>query len=153
MRQPVDVYDRPRVHSCSGDTVHLLRKLKYMADGTLRLEVVGNEPIQPMIDSYLSGCDIQQIIRRLAEGDTSVIPDREPLYGDFSELPKSPIEVLNYVSAVKSDFASLPAETRAKFDNDFAKYLSAAMDPESYFGSSGDNSESDVSGGSLEKEK
>ena len=47
------------------------------------------------------------------------------MYGDFTQFPKSYVEMLNMVLDGERYFDSLPLETRKKFDNDRGKWFAS----------------------------
>lgn len=85
---------------------------------------------------FAAECDINNIMARFtASGfDPSVLPltSRQPRYGDFSNMPESYHEALNYVKATEQAFLMLPAEFRAKLKNDPQLFLDYIKDPANY---------------------
>ena len=79
--------------------------------------------------SHLKSCDINNIIKRYRV--TGLMPQhgREPMYGDFSELPDYQ-GALNIVLKAENTFASLSSDVREKFGNDVEAFLAFAQDPE-----------------------
>lgn len=78
--------------------------------------------------SEAEGCDINKIMKRYEQ--TGVLPDavRQGLFVDVSEMGdyRTAIE---QVRSVDRYFASLPAATRAEFENNPAVFLDFAADP------------------------
>lgn len=73
--------------------------------------------------SEAEACDINNIMKKYEA--TGLLPDssgRQPYYGDFSTMETFQ-EALHIVSEANSVFHSLPAEIRAKFQNDPAQFL------------------------------
>lgn len=73
--------------------------------------------------SEAAECDINNIMAKYAV--TGMLPqlvEQSPSYGDFSSMPDY-IESQNIVAFAKSQFAALPAETRAFFQNDPGQML------------------------------
>lgn len=80
--------------------------------------------------SFKEECDINNILARYQT--TGVLPDlilENPQYGDFSEVPDYH-QALNLVSKAHEQFASLDAQVRSRFDNDPAKFLDFATNPQ-----------------------
>lgn len=68
-------------------------------------------------------CDINNIVSRA--NATGVIPQgsRQPLFGDFSEIPTSYLGVQEYLKNAQENFLSLPSDLRLQFDNNPASLL------------------------------
>ena len=77
--------------------------------------------------------DINNIVKRFINsgGDPTSLPftDRKAMYGDFTMLPDSYQSALNYVLDTKAEFMKLPADQRAKFDNNPQVFLDYVSDP------------------------
>ncbi len=67
-------------------------------------------------------CDINTILERF--NVTGMLPDAplSPRYGDFSGIGDYH-SAMNRVIAARNEFAALPAQIRARFDNDPAKLI------------------------------
>jgi len=78
--------------------------------------------------SFKDECDINSIVKKALRN--GLLPDGNvnPIYGDFSDV-KEYQEGLNIVLRAESQFNSLPAHVRSKFENDPAKFLEFATDP------------------------
>lgn len=73
--------------------------------------------------SEAEACDINNIMKRYEQ--TGLLPDsngRQPTFADFSTM-ETYQEAMNIVSQANSSFHSLPAEIRARFQNDPAQFL------------------------------
>ena len=90
----------------------------------------GDEP-SSTIQSAKDECDINLIVANAERGmlSASMINQREPRYGDFSQIGDYQ-SALNQVMAAETMFAELPAEIRRRFDNDPAKLLEFVGDAE-----------------------
>ena len=68
-------------------------------------------------------CDINNIVARA--NVTGVMPQgtRQPLFGDFSEIPTSYLGVQEYLKNAQENFLSLPSDLRKEFDNNPAALL------------------------------
>lgn len=92
-------------------------------DGTIQLVESGKEDIQQYIDSFRDLTDMTYILQRMAAGDTSVLNQKEPMFGDFTNMPQTYAEALQLVIDREAQFMKLPLEVRNKFDNDFRKWF------------------------------
>lgn len=79
------------------------------------------------IQSALEESDINTIVRRF--GLTGQLPSevRAPQYGDFTEVTDYQT-ALNAVIAANDAFAQMPADVRARFDNDPGKFVDFCSD-------------------------
>ena len=55
---------------------------------------------------------------------------REPLYGDFSNLPEDYLQVQNQLLEAQTQFMELPAKIRQRFNNNPADLISFLQNPE-----------------------
>lgn len=94
---------------------------------TTVLKEVGKRNIQEFMDAQAPQCDIAYMLTRLKAGDTSVLSDSPPLFGDFSELSHNPADVLNLTRSAELSFGSLSQEERAKYNNDWRVYFSSVL--------------------------
>lgn len=111
--------------SSAGDLFHDVYVPSFRADGTIQLCVSDRIDIKKEINSHREETDMSFILSRLMAGDDSVLNPRPPMYGDFTQFPKSYAEMLNMVIDGERYFDSLPMETRKKFDNNHAKWFSS----------------------------
>lgn len=61
-------------------------------------------------------------------GQTGAAP-REPMFGDFSNLPDNAQEAYNQILEAKSNFNQLPIEIRQRFNFDPAAFFEFVQDP------------------------
>lgn len=109
--------------TCAGDRYHTIYSPKVLENGTIELVETGKDDIQEYIDSQREQTDIHYIMQRLQLGDTSVLTNREPMYGDFTKFPKTQAEILQLMIDAKHEFEHLPLDVRNKFDGDFNKWF------------------------------
>lgn len=77
--------------------------------------------------AFKDECDINNIIRRWqSTGVCESHSSKKPVYGDFSGMP-SYHESLNAILKVEDSFHELPAEERARFENDPANFYDYVM--------------------------
>lgn len=77
---------------------------------------------------FKAECDINYIVDRgrVRPGDHfNQVP---PMFGDFTNLPAYQ-DMANMLRQADDAFMSLPASTRAYFDNDPGRFIAAAQDP------------------------
>lgn len=77
---------------------------------------------------FAEECDINTIVRRF--NLTGQLPTgvRMPTYGDFDNVPTYQ-EALNAIRAADEAFNEMPAEVRARFANDPARFVDFCSDP------------------------
>lgn len=121
-RVPVDFSE---FKSPAGDLFHDILTPSFRSDGTIELTVSDRIDIKKEINSHRDETDMAFILSRLMAGDDSVLNPRPPMYGDFTQFPKSYVEMLNMVLDGERYFDSLPLETRKKFDNDRGKWFAS----------------------------
>jgi len=82
---------------------------------------------------FTAECDLNTIMKRFiaSDFDPSTIPTttRKAFYGDLSAMPDSYHAALNYVRATEQMFLELPADLRARFDNDPQQFINFVEDP------------------------
>jgi len=82
--------------------------------------------------SFAKECNINNIMARYEKtGIVEHVMEMPGQFGDVSE-PLEYQEALNKVNAARSLFDSLPAQVRAKFDNEPFLFLEFAQNPENY---------------------
>lgn len=124
MRISGQSYDVVITGSYSGEKFKPVYKGSYAPDGSVRLTKVDEIDIQADIQSHLYETDMQYIMSRLINGDTSVLNNQSPMFGDFTTFPRSYSECIQKVIDAENMFATLPQEVRDQFGNDWAKWLS-----------------------------
>lgn len=81
---------------------------------------------------FTAECDINVIMKRFIASDfdpTSLpLTSRKGMYGDFTNMPDSYHAALNYVRDTEASFLGLPADLRARFDNDPQVFLDFVSD-------------------------
>lgn len=130
--------DIDQIHSNPGSRVHDLLEPRFDGEVT-RLVKTGEEDIQDRIEAAAPFTDLNYMLHRLSLGDRSVLNTRTPIYGDFSALPRDPIEALNLVQRSEDAFKQLPADVRANYNNDWQRWFAAVL--------SGDASRENISTG------
>lgn len=123
MRRSFDYLSREEQFTSAGNCRKPLYSPVYGDDGRLALECTGYKDTDLEISSYREQTDMAYIISRINAGDTSVLPDPNALYADVTDLPNTPIGMVNFLDGMRRKFDSLPAETREKFDNSFSRFI------------------------------
>ena len=100
----------------SGDEYHIIYSSVLQDDGTIDLEPMSRESIQERINSYASVTDMNYILAQLRNGNTSVINRGNPIFGDFTDTPKTYAQALQLVIDGRAQFDALPLDVRSKFD-------------------------------------
>lgn len=112
--------------TCHGTRVHVRYEPRF--DGTsIVLEEIGREDLQEKINSFGRFTDLHYMLHRLSVGDQSVLSSHVPVYGDFSGLPSSPVDVINIIHGAESRFGQLSMEERSLYNNDFRAWLAAVL--------------------------
>lgn len=97
---------------------------KVCDDGHIEIYVVGYEDWQEKINSYRESSDIRTIVARYENtGDPTVLDQRQGMFGDFTNLPKTYAEALQLQINSGLLFDSLPLDVRKKFDMDKNRFF------------------------------
>lgn len=123
MRRSFDYLSREEQFTSPGNCRKPLYSPVYGDDGRLTLECTGYKDTDLEISSFREQTDIGYIISRINAGDSSVLPDPNALYADVTDLPNTPIGMVNFLDGLRRQFDSLPAETRELFDNSFSRFV------------------------------
>ena len=94
-------------------------------DGVRTLEKVGEVNVYAQIQTYLEETKIENIIKR-ATYDPTVIGSQEWMdkeSTDITNIPKNYHEWKKMINKAEESFNALPAELKAKFDNNVEKYV------------------------------
>lgn len=110
-----------------GSPVRPVYHSKVLPDGRIELEEVGKEDFQSYINSFKDSCNIELLVARAVNGDPTALMRKQAFYGDFTSLPKTYAEMLQTMNDAKVFFDGLSIVDKAKFDNDFNKFI-AGMD-------------------------
>lgn len=112
--------------SCPGSRDKIIYESRFNGR-SLVVEPTGKLDIQADIESYAPFCDLNYMLSRLRVGDSSVLAQRQAMYGDFSGLPDNPIDAINLVRNAESRFAMLSAEEKLTYNNDYRVWLADLM--------------------------
>lgn len=92
--------------------------------GKKHLVKTGETNVYEMIQADLEASKIENILQRVALGDLSALNQKETLYVDTTNMPKTLMEAQNIVLKAKQEFERMPLEVRKEFDNSAEKYIS-----------------------------
>lgn len=119
-------YDRIRVNTESGKGDAVTYSIAYDPDtGERFLKETGKVNLYEQIQSYKESVDIHNILERFARGDVDVVNQRQGVFMDVTEMPKTFAEMYQRVADAEALFMQLPVEERAKFNHNPVEYLSA----------------------------
>lgn len=122
-------YDRVQVNSNPGDRFHPTYELTVDEKGRQELKETGRIDTYEQIQSWKDSCDIRVILERFANGDTSALNRKVPLFGDFTSAPASLAEFQQHMLEAEKMFNSLPVETRAKFNHSVSEFIASFGSP------------------------
>lgn len=110
-------------YSCAGEPVGITYEYNFI-DGIKTLVPSGEVDRQSIIDSYAVSQDINVMINKFLQGDSSVLNPSSGQYGDFTNCPSTYAELFDHVQKCKNVFDSMPAEIKEKFDNSYEVFWS-----------------------------
>lgn len=85
--------------------------------GRRSLKENGKINVYEQIQSHRESCDIEYIMTRFANGDTSVLSKTQGVYGDFTNIPTSLNELQQRVMDAERLFYQQPLDIREKFEH------------------------------------
>lgn len=91
--------------------------------GSIDLEVSGKRDLYAYIQSHADSVDINLIVQRYASGDVNALNQRSPLYGDFTDFPKTYAEMQQRFIDAGNLFMSLKPDDRAKYNHNVAEFI------------------------------
>jgi len=97
----------------------------------IKVTVVFDPENEPSLtqQQFQKECDINYIVRQNEQtGLLNHVNQQTPQWGDFGDATDYQAS-LNLVNAAQASFMALPADVRARFDNDPAKLLTFVTDP------------------------
>lgn len=95
-------------------------------DGRRVLKKDNPKPIYEMIQASREQCEIDRIVKRAMNGDTSVLNAIEGQYIDITGAPKSLAHAQQIIINAKRQFEELPAEMKKKWDNNVEIFIAEA---------------------------
>lgn len=117
-------FDPPEhFYSNAGDQLRVTYEPYYDELGNLELKESGKYDQYLDIQSHADSVDINVILAKYRNGDPEALNRVQGFYADVTSAPKSMADVLNIVIKGETEFNSLPLETRAKFDYNYAQFI------------------------------
>lgn len=123
-----------RISNPYGFTAHAGEPIHKLLTGvwkTNRLELIesGTVDLQERIQSQAPSTDLAYMIKRLKLGDNSVLTKKQPLYGDFTQLPSDGSELVNTLLHAEYAFNQLSVDERKKHGYDYRAWLASIFQP------------------------
>lgn len=122
--------ERQRRRSDPGDPIKIIYSGRYDENGRVVLEETGKVNLYEEIQSHADSVNINMILKRFTEGDTSALSRVQGFYGDLTQMPTNLAESLNQIKIAEETFNALPVEERAKFDHNLGQFLASIGTPE-----------------------
>lgn len=117
-------FNRPKVMvSYRGDGTAPVYEERVSHSGVLTLVRIGKRDLVEFINASLDSTNVYKILDRFNAGDYSVLQKRKGFYADVSTMPKSLVEVHNFMRILKSDFEKLDPKIKEKFGNSPEKFI------------------------------
>ncbi len=85
--------------------------------------------MQERIQAQAPSTDLTYMIKRLKLGDNSVMTKKQPLFGDFTQLPSSGTDLVNTLLRAEYAFNQLPVEERKQHGFDYRSWLASIFKP------------------------
>lgn len=96
-----------------------------LPDNSIKLVFDGYQNIQDFIESFRESTEIENIIRRVNNGELDLLNQRSGVFGDFVGMPNSKSEALNSIISAQRFFESLPDEYRQNFGDSFDQWFNS----------------------------
>lgn len=109
----------------TGKPVKVKYSSKFDDKGNIVLVEVGEENVYDYIQSFAESVDINNIMQRFNNGDSSALLSVQGVYGDFVDVPDNWSDVLNVLNEGRMNFDKLPKEVKEKFGNDFSRFVAS----------------------------
>lgn len=110
----------------TGDKIQVEHTPHMGLDGRRKLIKDNPKPIYEMIQASREQCEIERIVKRALQGDTSVLNAMEGQYIDITGAPKSLAQAQQIIINAKHQFEQLDTETKKKFDNNVEVFIAEA---------------------------
>lgn len=108
-----------------GDRYHVLYKPIMKKDGIVELKESGKEDLWEIHNSQRESTDMAFILAQLKMGNTSYLRTDDPMFGDFTEMPKSLAEAQQRIIDAQYAFDRLDPDIKMKFDNNVNLFISS----------------------------
>ena len=98
-------------------------------EGRTILKKSGTTNIYEKIQASLEETKVYNILEQfLQSGDETILKKRQGVYADFSNVPKTEIELQNIVLRAEQEFNALDKDVRAEFDYDVGVFKRSILD-------------------------
>ena len=98
-------------------------------EGRTILKKSGVTNIYEKIQASLEETKVYNILEQfLQSGDETILKKRQGVYADFSNVPKTEIELQNIVLRAEQEFNALDKDVRAEFDYDVGVFKRSILD-------------------------
>lgn len=98
-------------------------------DGRVYLKKIEETNIYQKIQASLEETQTYNILEKfLQSGDASIINKREGIYGNFTNIPNTPIELQNTIMRAEREFEELDKDVRAEFENNVGMFKQSILD-------------------------
>lgn len=106
-----------------GDRMRVDYQLVYNDEGQQELKKVGMTDIKEEIESHGASVDINNILMRVANGDSAALDNVKGFYADVTDMPLKLQDVLNINARGKEIFDNLPKEQKKLYDNNYINFV------------------------------
>lgn len=93
--------------------------------GKKELKATGKTNIYEEIQAHKEECLIYNILERYAMGDESVLNEKQGIFADISNVPKSLNEAQEMILNAENVFNELPVEFRAEFNHSITEFIAS----------------------------
>lgn len=87
---------------------------------------VGESDLQDYIQSFADECDVNRIVQRYANGDTTVLQRVQGMYTDVAGVPTDLTTAFETVNAARAYYETLPEAARREFGS-LGKFLDSIV--------------------------
>lgn len=117
-------FDRPRsAFACAGSVVSPIFEERVDSEGHLYLKQTGKRDLNAFVQASHEASKIYNILERFNAGDVSAIQKVKGFYADTVAMPKSLVEVHNFMQQIDANFDSLPVDVKEKFGNSSIQFM------------------------------
>lgn len=97
--------------------------------GQTILKKVGSTNVYEKIQASLEETKTYNILEKYYQsGDSDILMQRECIFGDFTNVPKTPLELHEVIIRAGEQFEALDKDVRAAFDNDVGIFKQSILD-------------------------
>lgn len=118
-------YNRIQKNSVPGDRFAPTYSPKVDENGVIELVESGKVDTYAKIQAWRESCDIKVILQKYINGDSSALNRHMPLFGDFSDSPKSLSDYYQAMIDAENAFNNLPVDVRAKFNHSPSEFFTS----------------------------